>query len=451
MCDRPRVPTDDATRTPDLTSGARWAAPDVEVAHRHTLRVLLASQVLAGAGLAAGVTVGALLAEDMFGSTGWSGVPAALLTLGAAAAALGVGRLSQRSGRRPGLAAGYAVGAVGGAGVVTAAALDSIALLLLSLLLYGSGTATNLQARYAGADLAPAERRGRAVSTVLVATTVGAVAGPNLVGPTGALARGLGLPELAGPFLLATAAYGLAAVVVLAALRPDPFLLARALAARDAAELVGQAPVGGSAPGDRAGLRLGATAMILTQLVMVALMTQTPVHMRDHGHSLSAAGLVISIHVAAMFLPSPLSGFLVDRFGRRPVIAAAGTTLLLAGVLAAAAPADSLLLLSVSLALLGLGWNLGLVAGTALLTDAVPPAGRARTQGSVDLGVALAGAGGGITSGVVVAAAGYAALGLSGGLVALALLPALLTARRGRRSADEQPGPPAPPAQRSPR
>src|SRR5919112_5777695 len=224
------------------------AVRDVAALQRRTLRVLLASQVLAGAGLAAGVTVGALLAEDMLNSTGLSGLPAALLTLGSAGAAVGVGRLSQRSGRRPGLAAGYVVGAVGGAGVVLAAAVGSVPLLLVSLLLYGSGTATNLQARYAGADLAAPERRGRAVSTVLVATTLGAVAGPNLVGPMGSVAAALGIPELAGPFLLATAAYALAGVVVSVQLRPDPLLTARAIAQEAA-----QAATAGGIPEPAAG------------------------------------------------------------------------------------------------------------------------------------------------------------------------------------------------------
>ena len=205
-------------------------SPDRVALQRRTLRVLLLSQLLAGAGLAAGITVGALLAEDMLGSTGSAGLPAALFTLGSAVAATLVGRLSQHSGRRPGLAAGYAVGALGGAGVVLAAAIDSLPLLFVSLFLYGSGTATNLQARYTGADLASEEHRGRSVSIVLVATTVGAVLGPNLVEPTGQLASTVGIPELAGPFMLATAAYGLAAAAVLVLLRPDPLIVARRLA-----------------------------------------------------------------------------------------------------------------------------------------------------------------------------------------------------------------------------
>ena len=401
---------------------------DFAALHRRTIRVLLLSQTLAGAGLAAGMTVGALLAEDMVGSTGSAGVPAALLTLGSAAAALGVGRLSQRSGRRPGLVAGYAVGALGGAGIVLAAALDSVGLLFMGLLLYGSGTATNLQARYAGADLASPDRRGRAVSAVLVATTLGAVVGPLLVEPTGHLAGALGVRELAGPFILATAAYGLAAVAVLALLRPDPLLTARAAQPQSDADVDDSGAV--AATGS---IRLAAAAMILTGLVMVAVMTMTPIHMRDHGHSLSAAGLVISVHVAAMYLASPLTGMLVDRVGRRPVLVAGAITLVVAGVLAATAPPDSMVLLMLALGLLGLGWNFGLVGGTALLTDAVPLSQRARTQGTVDLAVALSGAAGGMTSGLVVATTSYAVLSFTGGLLALALLPALLTERGARR------------------
>lgn len=401
--------------------------PDRAAVHRRTLRVLLVSQTLAGAGLAAGITVGALLAKDMLGSTGSSGLPAALFTLGSAAAAMAVGRLSQRFGRRPGLAAGYAVGALGGAGVVLAAAVDSVPLLFGSLILYGSGTATNLQARYAGADLAPEERRGRSVSTVLVATTVGAILGPNLVEPTGHLAAAAGITKLAGPFMLATAAYALAAMAVLALLRPDPLIVARRLAAHEA----DAHPSPEDPPADRAALRLAASAMVVTQLVMVAVMTMTPVHMRDHGQSLAMAGFVISVHIAGMYLPSLFSGALVDRFGRRRVLVAGALTLLCAGALAGAAPADSVALLSVALGLLGLGWNLGLVAGTAMVTDALPVATRARSQGSVDLTVSLAGASGGMSSGFVVAAAGYTALSFAGGLLALALVPVLF-ATRGR-------------------
>jgi MFS family permease len=197
---------------------------------RRTLVILVLAQVLSGAALAAGVTVGALLAQDMLGSTRLSGLPSALFAAGGALAAVGVGRLSERSGRRVGLTAGYLVGAVGGFGVVAAAWLDDVVLLFASLFVYGAGVATSLQARYAGVDLAAPSRRGRAVSTVLVATTFGAVVGPNLVSVTGRMAEAIGIPALAGPFLLAGVAYGAAGLLLWAMLRPDPLQLARALA-----------------------------------------------------------------------------------------------------------------------------------------------------------------------------------------------------------------------------
>jgi MFS family permease len=176
----------------------------------------------------------------------------------------------------------------------------------------------------------------------------------------------------------------------------------------------------------------GTTIMALTQLVMVAIMTMTPVHMHDHGHGTAASGLVIAIHLGAMYLPSPLTGWLVDRYGRLTIAAASGLTLLAAGIAAALAPGDSVTLFAVALALLGLGWNFGLVSGTAIITDTVPPATRARTQGLVDVAIAVAGAGGGMASGLVVAAAGYPLLALGGGVLALAIVPAIVLAARSR-------------------
>lgn len=400
------------------------------------LRTLVAAQVLSGAGLAAGVTVGALLARDMFGSDNLAGLPVALFTIGSAGAALVVGRVSDARGRRYGLGLGYAAGAIGAAVAVVAAAIDSVALLLPALVVYGAGTATNLQARYAGADLAAPHRRARAVSTVLVATTVGAVVGPNVVSQMGDLAEGLDLPRLAGPFILAAVAYALAGIVLLARLRPDPLLLARERAANAAA-----APVGNLAEESvetiDGSVIIGAATMVVAQLVMVAIMTMTPIHMDHHGHGLSATGAVIAAHIAGMYLPSPLSGRLVDRFGGRRVAVASGTTLAAAGVLAASIPGAGVVGLTVALALLGIGWNLGLVSGTAIVTDAVPLAVRARTQGQVDLYVAVAGAGAGLGSGALVAATSYPTLSLVGGALAIAALGGIGLSRAGHGSKTE--------------
>ncbi len=430
------VAADDAA-----SSAAVDLAPGVQ---RRTLRVLVLAQVLSGAGLAAGITVGALLARDMLGSTSLAGLPAALFTVGAAGAALLVGRLSQRSGRRAGLAAGYLAGALGALGVVLAAVRDDVVLLFAALLVYGAGSATSLQARYAGADLAAPDRRGRAVSTVLVATTLGAVAGPNLVGVTGEVAAAWGIPPLAGPFLLAALAYTAAGVVLGVLLRPDPLLLAQRLDAETAPAVVVRGPADGDAanPVDvddgpppagsvRRTVLLAGTVMVMTMAVMAAVMTMTPIHMQAHDHTLTATGLVIAVHVGMMFLPAPLSGWLVDRFGSAVVASAAAVTLLLTGIVASLAPPSSVAWLAVALGLLGLGWSLGIVSGTAMLASSLPAATRARTQGSVDLAVALAGAAGGMGSGFVVASTSYAVLALGGGLLALALLPVIaLGARR---------------------
>ena len=405
---------------------------------RRTLAVLVFAQILSGLGLAAGITVGALLAEQMLGSSRFSGLPTVLFTIGSAAAALVVGRISQRLGRRAGLSAGYFTGALGSLGIVVAAGLDNVVLLFASLLVYGAGVATNLQARYAGADLAAPSRRGRAVSIVLVATAVGAIIGPNLVRATGTLAIEVGVPPLAGPFMLAGAAYAAAGLVLWAMLRPDPLLLAGSIAAAKSSQ-DGKTSTGSSASTDGSSeseprrwswaLASGAGIMIITQFIMVAIMTMTPIHIEHQGHGIGITGVVIGAHIAGMFLPSPVSGWLVDRFGHLAIAVAAGVTLVAAGLLAAWAPVDSVATLVLALVLLGLGWNLGLVSGTTLVTDAVPLATRARTQGVVDLGIALAGAGAGLSSGLIVTATSYATLTVTGGLLALVIIPIAAAAR----------------------
>ncbi|QBJ84577.1 MFS transporter [Bacillus subtilis] len=394
--------------------------------YKRTLFVVSISQIFGGAGLAAGVTVGALIAQQMLGTDAFAGLPSALFTLGSAGSALIVGRLSQRYGRRTGLSAGFMIGGLGAIGVIMAAIINSIFLLFISLLIYGAGTATNLQARYAGTDLANHKQRATAVSITMVFTTFGAVAGPSLVNVMGDFALSIGVPSLAGPFILAAAAYMLAGVVLFIMLRPDPLVIARTIEAAN------------EEPGDKGllaatehtenkkGIIVGATVMVLTQIVMVAIMTMTPVHMRHHGHDLGAVGLVIGFHIGAMYLPSLVTGVLVDRLGRTAMAISSGTTLLLAGVIAAFAPGDSMVLLVIALSLLGLGWNFGLISGTALIVDSTDTATRAKTQGTVDVLIALSGAAGGALSGMIVAGSSYLALSFTGGMLSLLLIPVVV-------------------------
>lgn len=414
--------TNSSTKQQDIIKSYIVSPDKQQKLYRRTLITVIFSQIFGGAGLAAGVTVGALLAQDMLGRDDFTGVPTALFTLGSAAAALLVGRISQKHGRRLGLGLGFITGGIGAIGVIIAAVLNSIWLLLPALLVYGAGTATNLQARYAGTDLANSKQRATAASMAMVFTTIGAVAGPNLVNTTGEFAVSIGIPSLGGPFILAAVAYILAGIVLLIFLRPDPLLIANALAVQSV-HTRQHSDNHLEQHLERRGVILGASVMILTQIVMVAIMTMTPVHMKHHGHGLDDVGLVIGFHIGSMYLPSLITGILVDKIGRKIMAVASGVTLLTSGVVAALAPADSMLMLIVALSLLGLGWNFGLISGTALIVDSTTPTNRAKVQGSVDVLIALAGASGGALSGMVVAHSSYSALSFTGSILSLLLIP----------------------------
>ena len=401
--------------------------------YKRTLFVVSISQIFGGAGLAAGVTVGALLAQQMLGTDAFAGIPSALLTFGSAGAALFVGRLSQRYGRRTGLSVGFMIGGLGAIGVIMAAIINSVFLLFTSLLVYGAGSATNLQARYAGTDLANSKQRATAISITMVFTTFGAVAGPNLVNVMGNFALSIRVPSLAGPFILAAAAYILAGVVLYIMLRPDPLVIARTIEATNQESSVKGQLATTEYTENKRGIIVGATIMVLTQIVMVAIMTMTPVHMRHHGHGLGAVGLVIGFHIGAMYLPSLVTGVLVDKLGRTAMAIASGTTLLLAGLIAAFAPGDSMVLLIIALSLLGLGWNFGLISGTALIVDSTESSTRARTQGTVDVLIALSGAAGGALSGMIVAGSSYLTLSFTGGILSLLLIPVVIWSRGGKK------------------
>lgn len=414
-------------------------APEVSVAtaQRRVLTVLSLAQVMSGFGLAAGITVGALLVTDLWGSTAAAGLPAVLFTGGAAAASLAIARLSDRRGRRAGLAAGYLGGATGAVAIVVFSTLGWVVPLLLAFLLYGAGSAANLQARFAGADLAPAARRGSAMAVVLMATTVGAVLGPLTAGATGSLATGWGLAALLGPFVLAAVAYAAGAAVLWVFLTPDPLLAARAHAH---ASVASSPRTDAHAPDTdvadplwrrRAGW--GIVVMVAGQAVMVAVMTMTPVHMTHHGHAVSSIGLVIALHVAAMYAPSPVAGALVDRWGPWPVAALAGAVLGAAGAVAGLADPAGVAGTAVGLVLLGVGWSLAMVAGSTIVTAAAPVVVRAAVQGRGDALIAIAGASGAGASGVAMSAAGFPVLALASGALAVAVLAAALgSARRVR-------------------
>ncbi|NYJ04181.1 MFS transporter [Petropleomorpha daqingensis] len=376
-----------------------------QAVQRRTVGVLSGAVALAGLGVTVGITVGGLLARDVAGTDSAAGLGQTAGVLGAAVIAVPLARISDRFGRRSGLATGYGVAVVGAVLTVLAAALSSLPLLLVGLFGFGSATACGLQARYAAADLAAPEHRGRALSLVVWATTVGSVLGPNLAGPGDALAQHLGLPPLGGAFVVSIAVFALVVAGLLALLRPDPLLLARRLGGTGAP--VGR-PRGATAAALRQvwaspGGRLGLTAVVVAHSVMVGVMVMTPVHMGHaggpEGTTLRIIGLVISVHVAGMYLFSPLVGILADRAGRKATVAIGAVLLLAAVAIAGTSAPGAAVQLGIGLFLLGLGWSCGLIAGSTLVTESVPVLVRPTAQGGSDLlmglGAALAGAIGG--------------------------------------------------------
>jgi MFS family permease len=380
---------------------------------RRTVRVLVAAQLLGALGLAAGGTAGSLLAEQITGREAAAGLPLAVLVLGSGLAAVVVTRLMERTGRRVGLSIAHLGGAAGAAVVLAAAELRSWPLLLLGCGLLGAGNAAVMLARYAAADLS--NHRGRAISVVVTAASVGAIAGPNLLGPAGSVAELAGLPASAGLFLLALPAFTGAALILQLFLRPDPLALAKA-----AVPTPRHAPRGLRTLLGDPHIRFALLVLGVANLAMVGMMSVSPVHMHLHGASLAVVGLVVGAHVGAMFLPSPLTGWLSDIAGGRAVAALGAALLVGAGgvaVVAGTRPAGVV----VALLLLGVGWNAGLIGGSSLLRDTrVDPALRTRAEGLGELGMGTAAAVGGSGAGPLLALGGFTLVGL------VALLPCVL-------------------------
>ncbi len=412
------------------------AGVDVGAVQRRTVAVLGGGVALGGLGITVGITVGGLLARDVAGSDTAAGLGSTAGVLGAAVLAVPLSAISDRGGRRAGLAAGFAIAVVGSVVTVVAAALSSLPVLLIGLFLFGAATACGLQARYAAADLATPERRGRDLSLVVWATTVGSVLGPNLAGPGDDLGRALGLPALGGAVALSAVVFAVVGAALVLLLRPDPLLLARRIGGGDGAPRPRRATGAAlRAVWSTTGGRLGTTAVIVSHSVMVGVMVMTPVHMGHaggtEGTTLRLIGLVISVHVAGMYLFSPLVGLLADRLGRIPTVGLGGALLLTAAAIAGTAQPGAAFQLGVGLFLLGLGWSCGLVAGSTLVTEAVGADVRPAAQGGTDLLMGLGAALAGVVGGPLLAVGGF---GLVSAVSAVLVLPLaavwVLTLRR---------------------
>ncbi|MFG2663272.1 MFS transporter [Streptomyces sp. NPDC048387] len=421
---------------PAPSPAARGSAPAVTAADLPRIRrristVLIAAQMTGGLGVPISIALAPVLATEISGTEALSGFASTASVIGTALLSLPLAALTTARGRRAGLLAGYAIGTLGAALVVLAASVKSFPLLMFGMAAFGAASAANLQARFAAADLAAPDRRARAISVVVWASTLGAVLGPNLSAPASDSFAGTSIPQTAGPFVWAAAVFVLTATLLGVLLRPDPLLTARALAAPGEETRQGRSLRAGVAAvraSPRA--RLALLTVAVSHTTMVSIMVMTPVDLGHHGAGLKLVGLVISGHIAGMFAFSPVMGWLADRLGRFSVIGLAAGLLSLAALLAGTAGGNHAQS-AAGLFLLGLGWSAGMVSGSALLTDSVPQPARAAVQGLSDLTMNAAAGVGGAAAGLVMSQAGYGWLNAIGAALLLPMAAlALFTARR---------------------
>jgi MFS family permease len=375
---------------------------------KRTVKVLATTQVLSGVGVAGTVAAGSLLVSSISNSETLAGLSQTTSVLGAAAMAIPLSKLTQRGGRRLGLSVGYTVGLIGAAFAIFGGSQRILIAMLFGTFLVGAASASGYQARFAATDLADDANRSRQLSYVVWGSTIGAVTGPNLMGPSGAFAEALGLPKLVGPYILALIALGLGALVIRLFLKPDPYLTAanlrpqseehhELLSARKTLKLIKKTPKA----------LFAIAAIAIGHIAMVSVMVMTPVHMAHVHVTLTVIGLVISIHIVGMYAFSPIVGALSDRMGRRWVIQVGVLILLASCLVSGLADAHNSKQLGFGLFLLGLGWSCTLIAGSALLSESVATELRPSSQGASDLLMNLMGAGGGAIAGVVIGTLGY--------------------------------------------
>jgi MFS family permease len=375
------------------------------VVQRKVVKTLASAQVLSGVGTAGTVAAGSLLVASISNSETLAGLAQTSAVLGAAALALPLARITAKGGRRAALSIGYFTGFVGSIFAIWGGTSRNLALMLIGTFLVGAASAAAYQARFAAIDLATDETRAKQLSFVVWGSTIGAVAGPNLMQPSGDIAESIGLPRLVGPYLISAMTLAAAALLINIFLKPDPYLLANK-------DLANQREKGATKKAlahirSNPAALFAIAAIAIGHLAMVSVMVMTPVHMAHVDVTLTVIGLVISVHVLGMFAFSPIVGSLSDRLGRVRVIQIGLAILMLSAVISGFAHADDAYTLGVGLFLLGLGWSCTLIAGSALLSESVADTFKASSQGASDLVMNLAGAGGGAIAGVIIGTLSY--------------------------------------------
>jgi MFS family permease len=375
------------------------------VVQRKVVKTLASAQVLSGVGTAGTVAAGSLLVASISNSETLAGLAQTSAVLGAAALALPLARITAKGGRRAALSIGYFAGFVGSIFAIWGGSSRNLTLMLIGTFLVGAASAAAYQARFAAIDLATDETRAKQLSFVVWGSTIGAVAGPNLMQPSGNFAESIGLPRLVGPYLISAFTLAAATLVITFFLNPDPYLLANKDLPSQKEKGATKKALSHSLSNPTALFAIAAIA--IGHLAMVSVMVMTPVHMAHVDVTLTVIGLVISVHVLGMFAFSPIVGSLSDRLGRVRVIQIGLAILLLSAVVSGVARADDAYTLGVGLFLLGLGWSCTLIAGSALLSESVSDTFKASSQGASDLVMNLAGAGGGAIAGVIIGTLSY--------------------------------------------
>ncbi len=369
------------------------------------IRTLATAQVLNGLAVAGTVAAGSLLVSSVSNSETLAGLAQTSSVLGAAALALPLARLTQIGGRRLALSMGLILGVIGSLLVISGGLNENLYLILLGTFLVGAASASGYQARFAAIDLATSQRSSQQLSFVVWGSTIGAVAGPNLMQPSGDLARKLGFPELVGPYFISAITLTLAAAVILIFLRPDPYLTANKLSSEKQKQITNKLALKHILGNKLA--RFAIAAITVGHVAMVSVMVMTPIHMAHVDVTLRIIGIVISIHVLGMYAFSPVVGLVSDRIGGVATIKIGLATLLISSVIAGTSPAGDAIRLGVGLFLLGLGWSCTLIAGSTLLSQSVELNFKSASQGASDLVMNLAGAGGGAVAGVIIATLSY--------------------------------------------
>ncbi len=379
------------------------------------------AQVPGQAAVAGMVAVVSLLAGDLLGSDRLAGLGSAAFTVGIALTTIPLAAHMRRHGRRPGLAGALLVGAAGSAVAAVGGQAGLFPIFVVGMLLFGAGHAATLQQRYVAADLAEPSHAGRSIAAIVWVGTLGAALGPLLTPVERSAAAAIGLDELVGPYVFSTAFFLVAALTIWTRLRPDPLVVLGAVEpdadrvhplhqVRASAGLIARSPTA----------RLALAALVVTQTAMVGVMTMTPPHMKDHGHD-DLSAFVIALHIVGMFAFAPIVGRVVDRIGANRAIQG-GAIVLGAGTVASVIAGYVPVLMFAGLFLLGLGWNIGLIGGTALLTASVPDRARVEVQGTADLAMGLSGAAAAFASGFVKDSFGFHLLANGATALAAALL-----------------------------